>query len=110
GDSAAAMHGDVLISDTTMLADLTVSPPLLFVAQYYDLERNLRGGRRRIEPHFFLIYNFNSNSWSIIKNQSFYFQPAHMNVILDQFKHNLLVDDVQYTKDQLMNYLSRIRH
>ncbi len=104
------MQGYVLISDTTILADLTVSPPLLFLAQYYGLERNLYGGRRRIEPHFFLIYNFNSKSWSIIKNQLSGFQPAHMNAILDQFNHNLLVDNVQYTKDQLMNYLPKIQN
>jgi len=60
--NADAVQGHVLISDTTILADLTVSPPLLFLAQYYDLERNLYGGRRRIEPHFLLIYNFNSKS------------------------------------------------
>ncbi|CAF1089734.1 unnamed protein product [Adineta ricciae] len=35
-----------LISDTTTLVDLTVSPSLLFLVQYYDLERTLYGGRR----------------------------------------------------------------
>jgi hypothetical protein len=53
GGNADAVQGHVLISDTTILDDLTVSPPLLFLAQYYDLERNLYGSRRRIEPHFF---------------------------------------------------------
>jgi hypothetical protein len=55
GGNADAVQGHVLISDTTILADLTVSLPLLFLAQYYVLERNLYGGRRRIEPHFFNI-------------------------------------------------------
>jgi len=51
--NADTLQGHVLISNTTIIADLTVSPPLLFLAQYYALEKNLYGGRRRIEPHFF---------------------------------------------------------
>ena len=34
GGDADAVHGHVLISDTTILVDLTVSPPLLFLAQF----------------------------------------------------------------------------
>ncbi|CAF1377838.1 unnamed protein product [Adineta steineri] len=96
------------ISDTTILADLTVSPKLLFLAQYYDLERNLYGGPRIIEPYLFLVYNFNSKSWIIIKNELSGFQPIHMNELINQFNHDLLVDNVQHTKNQLMDCISKI--
>jgi hypothetical protein len=105
--NADAVQGHVLISDTTILADLTISPSLLFLAQYHDLERNLYGGgRRRIEPHFFLIYNFNSKSWSIIKNQLSGFQPAHMNAILDQFNHT----QVEHARSLTTIYGEKRRH
>jgi hypothetical protein len=35
GGNADALQGHVLISDITILADITVSPPLLFLSQYY---------------------------------------------------------------------------
>lgn len=51
GGDADAEQGHVLISDTAIVVDLTVSPPLLFLCQYYDLERNLYGGRRTATSH-----------------------------------------------------------
>ena len=44
-----------------------------------------------------------------MRNELSHFQTAHLDELLDQFNHISLVNDVQYTKDDMTNYLSRIQ-
>ena len=99
------------ISDLTILSDGTVTPPLLFIAQYYDLEINLCGGGRTTKPQILFIYNFDSKCWNIIDIQLSTLQSNHVGVILDEFRHNFLAsNDLEKTKNRLMNYISNIKH
>ena len=91
------------------------SPPMTIVpeAGFHEIDRFHPGlfdldCPRRIAPHF-SIYNFDSKSWIIINNQMLCFQTTHMGELLDQFNHISLINDVQYTKDDMTNYLSRIQ-
>ncbi|CAF3260043.1 unnamed protein product [Rotaria sp. Silwood2] len=69
GGDLDEMKGLVLISNLTILSDRTVTPPVLFIAQYYDYGINLRGGIRTIKPQILFMYNFNNKSWNIIDIQ-----------------------------------------
>ncbi|CAF5135156.1 unnamed protein product [Rotaria sp. Silwood1] len=103
--------GLVFISDLTILSDQTVTPPVLFIAQYYDYEINLRGGIRTIKPQILFMYNFNNKSWNIIDIQLSTLQLDHVKNIVHEFNNKFLSgDDLEKTKDQLMNYISKIKH
>lgn len=111
GGDVDQMAGLVPISDLTIVSDRTVTPPLLFMAQYHDLEGNLYGGTRTAQPQILLIYNFDSKCWSIIDMTLSTLQSKHVRVILDEFRQNLLSgDDSEKEKLRLMNYIANIKH
>ncbi|CAF4008896.1 unnamed protein product [Rotaria sp. Silwood1] len=101
GGDIDKMKGLVLISNLTILFDRTVTPPVFFIAQYYDYEINLHGDIRTINPQILFMYSFNNKSWSIINIQLSTLQSDHVNDIVHEFNNNFLSgDNLEKTKDQ----------
>ncbi|UJR29348.1 hypothetical protein I4U23_010560 [Adineta vaga] len=92
-------------------SDQTITPSVFFLCQYYDYEVNLHGGVRKIKPLILYMYNFNRQLWNIIGMGLSTLESNYMNRTLHEFNHNFLSgDDLDKTKDVLMNYISKIKY
>jgi hypothetical protein len=105
-----------LISDLTVVLDRTITPPFLFMSQYYGDEDVLRGGIRTMEPQLAFIYEFDCKCWSIIdgrssSSSSSNVQSSHLEEIFKKFNYKfVLTDDLEKTNNRVMSYLKIIKH
>ncbi|UJR29380.1 hypothetical protein I4U23_010592 [Adineta vaga] len=103
-------QGLVPITDFTAVCDTTVSPAVFFFAIFYDLEKNLGGDRRKVQPQYFFSYDFNNKYWNIIKNNSCTSEPDYFVELMHKFNDNNSDYDTENVKHLMMTYLSKLEY